>query len=144
MSVSRYALAVQVDDSFFEIFDILDLEKNEERDLRYKAGILNGSKVINPKDTSGIKIGSFWNGSKFIPDSFEDCLEIDEDHHIYTFLSENKIFGFMINAKGTFIDEKFQAALDLNVILINVNDDDIVNLGDIWDGNSFKKVDSLI
>jgi hypothetical protein len=137
MLTSNYALAVKISDLEFEVFEILNLDIDEERDSRYKAGILKGSKVINPKNKSGIKIGSFWTGSEFIPDNYDDCLEIDDDINIYTLLSDDKVFGFIMNKKNTFLDEKFQAAFDLDVILIDLSEHSGVSFGDIWDGKKF-------
>lgn len=139
MLTSSYALAVKVDDSSFEIFDILELEKNEERDSRYRAAILKGSKVINPKNITGIKIGSMWNGNNFTPDNYDGCIGIRDDQNIYTFLSDNKVFGFITNYKNTFLDEKFQAAIDSEVIVIDLENQNNINLGDIWDGQNFHK-----
>jgi len=139
MLISSYALAVKIDDSSFEIFDILELEKNEERDLRYKSAISKGSQVINPKNTSGIKIGSVWNGDSFIPDNYDGCIKVIDEQNIYTFLSDNKIFGFITNYKNTFLDEKFQAAIDSEVILIDLEGYSNINLGDIWNGQNFQK-----
>ena len=134
LDTGKYALAVEVDSSLFEIFDILYYEKDSEIDLRYKKGTLNGAIGVYPKDNSKIKIGSFWNGTNFADSDDQDYLEIDEEQDVYVFLSNNIMFGGVIKPKNTLENAKYQAAFQVNVIIIDVSSQISIGLGDFWDG----------
>jgi hypothetical protein len=134
MFFSKYALAVEVEDCLFEIFDIIFHELDSEIDKRYKEGTLNGAIGVYPKDNSKIKVGSFWNGKNFTNSDEKDYIEIDENQDIYAFVSKNTMFGGLIKSKNTIENLKYQAAFEGNVIIINVSSEMSIGLGDFWDG----------
>lgn len=141
MSTGKYALAIEIEDQLFEIFDILYFEKDSEIDLRYRYGTLGDTKGIYPKDNRKIKISSFWNGIDFISDEEKDYIETDPLQDLYILISNNIVFGGIIKNKNTIENDKYQAAFEGNVILINVSLVDNVGLGDLWDG---KKIISIV
>jgi hypothetical protein len=141
LSTGKYALAIEIEDQLFEIFDILYFEKDSEIDLRYRYGTLGDTKGIYPKDNRKIKISSFWNGIDFISDEEKDYIETDPLQDLYILISNNIVFGGIIKNKNTIENDKYQAAFEGNVILINVSLVDNVGLGDLWDG---KKIISIV
>jgi hypothetical protein len=134
MLISKYALAVQIDNELFEIFDIFHFEKGTEPDLRYQKAISSGSKAIYTQIRNNIKIGAIFHNNELICESTKDAFSITEDENIYLFLSENKVFGFVVNKKEDLSDLKYQAAFTENVILIDCSLHDNVGFGDIYDG----------
>ena len=141
LSTGKYALAVEIEDQLFEIFDVLYFEKDSEIDLRYRHGTLSNTKGIYPKENTKIKIGSYWNGIDFISDEEKDYIEIDPSQELYIFISNNIVFGGVIRDKDTIDNYKYQAAFEGNVILIDVSSINSVGLGDLWDG---KKIISVV
>jgi hypothetical protein len=141
LDTSKYALAVEIDSSLFEIFDILYFDKDSEIDTRYKSGTLSDAKGFYPKDNKKIKIGAFWNGSDFVSADETNYVEIDISQDIYVFTSQDIIFGAVIKDKNTLENNKYQAAFQSNIIIINVSSEDNIGLGDFWDG---KKIISVV
>jgi hypothetical protein len=131
--IGKYALAVEIENSMFEIFDILYFDKDSEIDIRYKSGTLDGAIGFYPKDNKKIKIGAFWNGSDFISADEKNYVEVDPSQDIYVFTSQNIVFGAVIKDKNTLENSKYQAAFEGNVIIINVSSESNVGLGDFWD-----------
>lgn len=140
MFINKYALAVETDDNLFEIFDILYFEKGTEIDLRYQQNIANKAIGIHSTIRNGIKIGAIFDNDKFIYESTEDTFDIAEDENIYLFLSDNKVFGFIINQKEDPADKKYQAAFSSKVILIDISLEQKVGFGDLWNGQEIIQV----
>ena len=138
---NKYALAVEIESSLFEIFDIIYLEKNSEIDLRYKNGTLNTAIALCPKDNSKLKIGSLWDGENIVSDESEGFFEIHLDQDAYVFISNSKMFGIVVKPKDHSDNYKYQAAFESNVILIDVSSENNIGLGDLWDG---QKVQSIV
>jgi hypothetical protein len=129
---SKYALAVEIEEGLYEIFDILYFEKDTDIDKRYRKSISMGSKAIVAPDLNNIKIGSILVDNKFIIDNKEGVREFNHNDIVYVFLSNNKIFGIMSMDKSSIDFAKYNAAFDGNVIIVDVSEEDSVGLGDIW------------
>lgn len=140
MFISMYALAVEIEDNLFEIFDILYFEKDTEIDFRYKKAISFGATGIYKNIRDGIKINAILQNDSLVSDSNEETFSIDENENIYLFISNNRVFGFIINQKHSQSDEKYQAAFSSNVILIDISLEKNVGLGDLWDGQKIVSV----
>lgn len=140
MITNKYALAVEIDHLLFEVFDIFYLEKNSEVDLRYKKGTNIPARAICVKDKSKIKIGSFWDGKNISSNEPDGFFEIDDNQDAYVFLSDNYVFGVALKLKEDPDNDKYQAAFDGNVILIDVSSDPRVGFGDLWDGQKLKPI----
>lgn len=140
MFVNKYALAVQLDEKLFEIFDILYFEKGTEIDLRYQKNISSGAIAIHSKIRNQIKVGAILDNDVLTYDSTENCFDLEENENIYLFLSNKKIFGYTIIKKTDLADRKYQAAFGSNVILIDVSLENSVGFGDIWDGQKIIRV----
>ena len=140
MIINEYALAVEIENGMFEIFDILYFEKDTEIDLKYKKAILDGATGVYTGIRTGIKIGATLEEHKNMNYISEEVFNISEDQNVYLFISNNKIFGLTINKKNDIDDEKYQAAFEGNVILIDVSLQSGTNLGDIWDGQKIIKM----
>lgn len=136
MATTKYALAIEVDNSLFEIFDILYFDKDSEIDIRYQKATLNGAIGFYPKDNTKVKIGSFWNGIDFIAVDERDYVEIDPSQDIYVFTSKDIVFGAVIKDKDTLENYKYQAAFAGNVIMIDVSSEANIGLGDFWNGKN--------
>ena len=134
MLLNEYALAVEIEDGLFEIFDILYFEKDSEIDLRYKTAISHGAYGVYSPVRNGIAIGDRFENNTVLHNVEDDSLDISDDQNAYLFISENKIFGLSLNQKTDFADEKYQAAFESNVILIDISLENKANLGDLWDG----------
>lgn len=132
---SKYALAVEVEQELYEIFDILYFEKNTDIDIRYREAISKGSKAIVAPDLNNIKIGSTLVDNKFIVDDKNGVREFNPNDVVYTFLSNNKIFGIMSMDKSSVDFAKYEAAFDGNVILVDLHQEDSAGFGDIWDSS---------
>lgn len=130
---NKYGLAVEIEESLYEIFDILYLEKDTEIDKRYKDSISMGSKAIVAPDFNNIKIGATLIDNKFVVDNQDGVRPFNYTDVVYLFLSNNKIFGIMSMGKDNISFSKYDAAFDGNVILVDLCEEDSVGLGDIWD-----------
>jgi len=130
---NKYALAVEIEEYLYEIFDILYLEKDTEIDKRYKDSISMGSKAIVAPDFNNIKIGATLIDNKFVVDNQEEVKPFNYNDVVYVFLSNNKIFGIMSMGKNNISFSKYDAAFDGNVILVDLCKEDSAGLGDIWD-----------
>ncbi len=139
MLTDKYAMAVQIDDNLFEIFDIFYFEKDTELNIRYKNAILKGATAIHTQIRSGIKIGAIFDGNSIISENLEDSVNFDEDHNIYFLLSDNKIFGVIANPKSEAYDQKYQAAFANKVIVIDISLEKNIGFGDLWDGQKIIK-----
>lgn len=133
---NKYALAVQLNENIYEIFDILYFEKDSEIDKRYKHSISLGATAILAPTLHNIKIGSVFSENKFIVDN-QDNIRVFQDEDIaYVLLSENKVFGIIVMNKESIDYPKFNAAFDSNIIVIDISDQDGVGFGDIWDSKN--------
>jgi hypothetical protein len=136
---NRYALAVEIEDSLFEIFEVLHFEKDTELDIRYKNAILKGAVAVSTQIRSGIKIGAIFDGNNIISENLEGSNSFDENYNVYFLISDNKIFGVIGNPKTEAYDKKYQAAFENNVIVIDISLEKNVGFGDLWDGQKIIK-----
>jgi hypothetical protein len=135
---SKYALAVKIDNDLYEIFDILFFESGTEIDNRYKKGTSLDAIAILAPDLNNIKIGSTLVDNKFFADSSDGILQFDPHLTVYTFLSENKVFGMIVMDQKDNNYFKYEAAFENKVIVLNVSDKNQVGFGDIWDSKNNK------
>ena len=134
MLFNEYALAVEIEYSLFEIFDILYIPKDTEVDLRYKAATSYGAHGVYAPISSGFAIGDTFENNTVVHNLESESVNISDDQNAYLFISDNKIFGVTINQKLDFADKKYQAAFESNVILIDTSLENKANIGDLWDG----------
>lgn len=134
MLLNEYALAVEIENGLFEIFDILYIPKDTEIDVRYKTAISYGAHGVYIPINSGFAIGDRFENNSVVHNVEDESFDIPDDQNAYLFISDNKIFGLTINQKLDFVDEKYQAAFESNVILIDISLENRANLGDLWDG----------
>jgi hypothetical protein len=136
---NKYALAVEIEDGLFEIFEVLYFEKDTELDIRYKDATSKGAIAIHTQIHSGIKIGAIFDGNNIISENLEDSASFDEDHNIYFLLSDNKIFGVIANPKSESYDQKYKAAFENKVIVIDISLEKNIGFGDLWNGQKIIK-----
>ena len=132
---SKYALAVKIEKTLYEIFDILYFEKDTDIDKRYRESISMGSRAIVAPDLNNIKIGARLVDNKFIIDDKDGVREFNSNDIVYLFLSNNKIFGIMSMDRSSIDFAKYEAAFDGDVILIDLHQENSVGFGDIWDAS---------
>jgi hypothetical protein len=141
MATSKYALCVKIDKDMFEIFDIFYVEKDTEIDLKYKKAISLGVFAFHKDISNGIQIGSILEKDNFVSDPAKEYTYISKDQNAYMLTCNNIVFSVLVRNKNDLSDEKYQAAFQSEVILIDVSSEDLVGFGDIWDG---KKIINMI
>lgn len=112
-------------------------------DTRYKEGTQKETKVVLLKPDQTFNLGAFWNGEGFVLNSDKDPMLFDQDSDIYIYLSEGIVFGvFKITHDHPFI-EKYRAAIESDIIVINISDYDNAGLGDLWNGKEVYSIEGV-
>ena len=112
-------------------------------DIRYKESTKKETKVISLKPDQKFNLGAYWNGKSFILNSEKEPILFDQRADTYVFLSENIVFGrFKIVHEHGFI-EKYRAAIESDVIIVNLSKYDDVNLGDFWNGKEIYSIEGV-
>lgn len=147
MLEKKFVFAVKLDEfeNMHEVFDIfIFTDEYPELLERWANGFKNNDveviNILNLNPTpKTINIGSFWDGEKFISEKITTSIELNENFTSYAFLDSNKIvFGaHLIKKINQFYNEKWQAAMTSKVVGIDATDYPEVNLGYLWDGNTF-------
>ena len=140
MFTDKYAWAVQIKDDLFEIFDIIYLEKETEISRIYKNATSIGATAISIPVKNKTKIGVFLNENNISFNLKSPDYEILENEDVYLTISENKVFSFMVMEKTNPDNQKYQAAFESNVIIIDVSLENEIGLGDLWDREKIIKV----
>jgi hypothetical protein len=133
-------MAVEVEDDLFEIFEILYFEKNTKIDLKYKKAASVGVKAISVPIHNNIKLSFLLSENNFMDNLSDTNFDISKNQNIYLCVSNNKVFAYFLTEKETPTDQKFQAAFENKVIIIDVSLENIVGLGDLWDGQKIINV----
>lgn len=140
MFVNKYAMAVKIEDNLFEIFEIFYFEKNTKIDLKYKKATNVGAKAISIPIDDNIKLSLLLDKNNFIHDLSDASFDISKNQNIYLCVSDNKVFAYFLTGKETPTDEKFQAAFENEVIIIDVSLENTIGLGDFWNGQKIINV----
>jgi hypothetical protein len=112
-------------------------------DLRYKESTKKETKVVSLIPDQKFNLGASWNGQDFILNNEKDPIHFDQNADTYVFLSENIVFGmFKIIHEHPFV-EKYRAAIESDVIVINVSDYTDADLGDLWNGKEVYSVEGF-
>lgn len=141
MSVSTYAIAVEIEKDLFEIFDILTFDTGTEREVRYRDAVALGATGVFKNIRKGIKIGATLDNDVLINESEEGAITLEDNENAYFLISNNKVFACMIHQKDKEFDKKYAAAFESNVIVIDISLEDNVGFGDLWDGNKIIRVE---
>lgn len=147
MIEKKFVFAVKLEEfeNIYEVFDIFFVtEQHPEPMKRWSEGFANNDvEVIDisrlDPSLKTFDVGSFWNGSSFVPKITLNRIEINENFTSYVFLDTNKVsFGaHLIKKEHEFYNQKWQAAMTSKVIGLDATDYPEVVLGYLWDGNSF-------
>ena len=140
MFVDKYAMAVQIEDNLFEIFDILFIEKETEMARKYKNAINHEITAISIPIQNKTKVGMFLNQNNILFDLKSIDSDISEDQDIYLSISDGKVFSYMLMEKTNPDNEKYQAAFESKVVIIDVSLENDIGLGDLWDRQKIIKV----
>jgi hypothetical protein len=140
MFFSKYALAVEIEDYLFEIFDIITHELDSEIDKRYKNATKNTAIAIKALSNKNIKNGSTNNNGYFESEDKDGFLEIDDSQYVFVFLSDNKVFGASIMTEESPGLEKYINAFESKVVLLDISLEENIGIGDLWDTKKFKSV----
>lgn len=143
MFFSKYALAVEVEDCLFEIFDIITHELDSEIDKRYKEGTKNTAKAIKALSNKNIKNGSTNNNGFFESEDKDGFLEIDDNQYAFVFLSDNKVFGAVIMTQESPGLEKYINAFESKVIVLDISLEENIGIGDLWDTINFNSISNV-
>lgn len=141
MNLRKYALAVEVDNNLFEIFDIIYFEKDTELDLKYKKAAASGAKFISIPIKNTIKLSAFLDENNLSYNLTNYSHDISEDSNIYLGIANSTVFVTILIEKTNILDQKYQAAFGNNVVLVDISLENNVGLGDFWDG---QKIISLL
>jgi hypothetical protein len=136
---NKYALAVEIEDGLFEIFDMLHFEKGTALDIRYQNATLKEAIGIYAPFYDNINIGDILDVDVYLSKNIEKSDNTDKDQNVYLLLSDNKVFGIIENLKSEAYDEKYQAAFESKVVVVNVSLEKNVGFGDLWDGQKIIK-----
>lgn len=143
VKINTYALAVKIDDNLFEIFHLVDTEKNSEMDIRYQESTKKETKVIPLRPNEQFNLGASWNEKGFTLNNEKEPISFDTNADTYVFLSENIVFGmFRIIHQHPFV-EKYRAAIESDVIVINISNYLDADLGDLWNGKEVYSVEGF-
>jgi len=158
MTVHKYALLVETDINKHEVFHIARISDDNPQDLervsRMDNVIASGDAISGQaaNEKPGLLMGSTWDGLNFIlPDPIpEYAIGTESESGVkysspdgndvlsgYVFLSNSKVFYMLAAAKGSHLDQKFEAAFSGNVSLKKIDEDALVTVGYIWDGTTF-------
>jgi hypothetical protein len=140
MFTDKYAMAVQIKDDLFEIFDVLHIEKESEVNIKYRNATNNGATAISIPIQNNTKIKNFLNQHNILFNLTNTDIDILESQDIYLFMSENKVFSFMVMEKTDPVNQKYQAVFEGNVVIIDVSSEDNIGFGDFWDKEKIIKV----
>lgn len=138
----KYAFAVQLEENsnLFEIFDIILINQSSNNEMinRWKKGFLNGNvTLLKNNNVEKISENSFWDGEKFIFNNNFKSFEYYNKNLSIVLLSNNYVFGLINLPEDQYVKDKYEAALDSNVIGIDISNIDNVELGSIWNGTEF-------
>lgn len=143
VKINTYALAVKLEDSLFEIFHLINTEEDSEMDIRYRESTKKETKVVFLKPNQKFNLGAIWNEEDFIVNKDIDPIDFDNNSDTYVFLSENVVFGmFRIIHQHPFV-EKYRAAIESDVIVINISDYKDADLGDLWNGKEVCNIEGV-
>jgi hypothetical protein len=129
---NKYALAVEIEDGIYEIFDIFFMESNTEISDRYKKAISPGAIAISAPTLDNIKIGAKLVNNSFVVEDKEGIRTFEENDSAFLLLSKDIIFGIMVMKKNHHSYLKYIAAFENKVIVLDVSDKDKVGFGDMW------------
>lgn len=156
MTVYKYAVLTQIDNNQYEVCHIqriLDEPENLERINRIESALTSGENIsgVAANGKTGLLLGSAWDGTQFtlpnpIPEIFvgtpsENGITYttnnNETFSAYVFLKNNEVFWMLLPIQGSLLDKKMEAAFENNITLKKIDNDAIVTIGYIWDGNNF-------
>lgn len=141
--INTYALAVKIDDTLFEIFHLVNTEENSEMDIRYQESTKKETKVILLGPNKKFNLGAFWKEENFTLNNDKEPIAFDTNADTYIFLSENIVFGMLkIVNEHPFI-EKYRAAIESDVIIVNLSKYNDVSLGDLWNGKELYSMEGF-
>lgn len=140
MLIDKYAMAVQIENDLFEIFEILFFEKETETAAKYKNAINAGITAISIPIKNKTKVGVFLNENNISFNFKSIDYDISENQDIYLMMSDNKVFSFILMEKTNPDNEKYQAAFGSNVVVIDVSLENDIGVGDLWNRQKIIKV----
>lgn len=140
----RYALATKLDDNKYEVFRVVNVPESAAATIERITNALDSGKPIISMKTSeyeySAQMDAIWDGNSFTGGVRMISPEIEIDWSIFdtfSFLCDNKIFFQFINQKNSLANDIFSAAFSQEVLLLKPEEDQLVSLGDIWNGTTF-------
>jgi len=140
MLIDKYAMAVQIEDDLFEIFDILSFEQETEMAVKYKNAVNSGITAISIPIKNKTKIGPFLNENNISFNFKSIDYEISENEDVYLMISNNIVFSFMLMEQTNPDNKKYQAAFGSDVVIIDVSLENDIGVGDLWNRKKIIKV----
>lgn len=140
--MGRYALAVQMEEAslLFEVTDIIVTDFHPDPALvnRWNNGFLNGNVTfIKNNKIEKVSYGSYWDGNNLILNESEELIKRYNKENSILALSNNYVFGVLSLSENEYSRQKYEAALESNLIGIDVSNIQGVNIGSIWNGTEF-------
>ncbi len=152
-----YALIVKNSQNTWDIWSILPEIPFPEREERLQNAIKSGLPIVGKNVTkykTSAKSGATWDGQTFVGGEIGkiksgygevfDKITEDTPLSMYAYLWNDTIVLLQFGDIGTDFDNQLQAIFESETTVINVPEDQIANIGDIWDGEKVvKRIEGL-
>ena len=144
--MKKYLIAVEIEDGLgqYEVFDYVMLEPHYEEGIkRWSEAAAQANYIMDCTGIKNLTMGATLSNGEFIP------VEGEFDHstvftdRIFCVITNNKIYGIIFVNKGSEKEERYDHAIDSNVIVIDGEGHAISNLGYIWNGTEFIKPEDI-
>jgi len=152
MPIKKYAFITKIEENSWEVFHIerVDTEATPIVAELWLDAFSSGETITGVNATGKINVAhkSTWDGSNFtLPDPFPNHwkmpagipLENPDGTPIASFVlcRNNKVFHITSSIATSFYSQKFTAAFDNDVSCVEVQDGEVVALGQLWDGSNW-------
>jgi hypothetical protein len=136
--VKKFAFAVGSEPyEEFEIFEITAIpDAFPKIQETWSQGILVGTPtLVRVLGVSGISSGDQYVDGQFVNKSESNSLELSDEIVAFALVSNSTVYGTLSMGATSFAAEKYIAAVQEKVIVLDVTDNPDVTLGAIWDGS---------
>jgi hypothetical protein len=121
----------------FEIFEITTIpDAFPKIQETWSQGLLLGTPtLVRVLGVSGISSGDQYIDGQFVNRSESNSLTLSDEIVAFALVSDSTVYGTLSMGVGSFAAEKYIAAVQEKVILLDVTDNPDAALGAIWDGS---------
>lgn len=152
MTLKKYAFITQVDQNIWEVFHIerVDNDATPIIGQLWEDAMSSGESIsgVNATGLSNVAHKSYWNGSSFtLPDPFPNHWKMPngiptenpngDPISSFVLCRDNKVFFITSIKQGSYHADKWTAAFSNSVSAVEIQDGQIVTLGQTWDGSNW-------